>query len=199
MAHRKWKEIKQQPDTAEPGIMLGCCLNSFHFQWAILSTSTVYLHRCSESPSYIQMISAPPPLIPNVTCLQTSRTFNFMLPTLQGDWKESNFYYSTTCIPCAELCKNIPAKFRTLKMFRRPPQNCTTAQYFTIFPGRNVFTLLCMWMANPYSCVCVCVCVCVYWISSSSIMYKREHWYSSSNSWNSYWMFKSSQSISSQH
>ena len=41
-----------------------------------------------------------------------------------------------------------------------------------------------------------CVCVCVYWISSSSIMYKREHWYSSSNS---YWMFKSSQSILSQH
>ena len=25
MAHRKWKETKQQPGTAEPGSMLGCC------------------------------------------------------------------------------------------------------------------------------------------------------------------------------
>ena len=40
-AHRKWEEIKQQPGTAEPSNMLGCCLNSFHFLWAILSTSTV--------------------------------------------------------------------------------------------------------------------------------------------------------------
>ena len=35
MAHRKWKEIKQQPGTAGPGNMLGCCLLSFHFLWAI--------------------------------------------------------------------------------------------------------------------------------------------------------------------
>ena len=25
MSHRKWKETKQQPGTAEPGYMLGCC------------------------------------------------------------------------------------------------------------------------------------------------------------------------------
>ena len=31
MAHRKWKEIKQQPGTAGPGNMLGCCFVSFHF------------------------------------------------------------------------------------------------------------------------------------------------------------------------
>ena len=43
MAHRKWKETKQEPGTAEPGNMLGCCLNYFHFLWAILSTSTVLL------------------------------------------------------------------------------------------------------------------------------------------------------------
>ena len=36
-----WKETKQQPDTAEPGNMLGCCLNSFHFLWGKLSTLTV--------------------------------------------------------------------------------------------------------------------------------------------------------------
>ena len=41
MAHRKEKETKQEPGTAEPGNMLGCCLDSFHFLWAILSTSTV--------------------------------------------------------------------------------------------------------------------------------------------------------------
>ena len=41
MAHRKWKETEQQPGTAEPGNMLGCFLNYFHFLWAILSTSTV--------------------------------------------------------------------------------------------------------------------------------------------------------------
>ena len=35
MANRIWKETKQQPGTAEPGNMIGCCLNSFHFLWAI--------------------------------------------------------------------------------------------------------------------------------------------------------------------
>ena len=35
MAHRKWKDPKQQPGTAGPGNMLGCCLISFHFLWAI--------------------------------------------------------------------------------------------------------------------------------------------------------------------
>ena len=42
MAQRKWKDTKQQPCTAGPGNMLGCCLIYFHFQWAILSTSTVH-------------------------------------------------------------------------------------------------------------------------------------------------------------
>ena len=31
MAHRKWKETKQQPGTAGPGNILGSCLVSFHF------------------------------------------------------------------------------------------------------------------------------------------------------------------------
>ena len=42
MAHRIWKESKQQPGTAEPGNMLGCCLISFYFLWAILSMTTVH-------------------------------------------------------------------------------------------------------------------------------------------------------------
>ena len=42
MSHRKWKDTKQHPGTAGPGNMLGCCLISFQFLWAILSTSTVH-------------------------------------------------------------------------------------------------------------------------------------------------------------
>ena len=41
MAHRKWKETKQQPGTAGPDNMLGCCLVSFHFLWAILCWQAV--------------------------------------------------------------------------------------------------------------------------------------------------------------
>ena len=44
LAHRKWKETKQQPRTAGPGNMLGCCLISFHFLWGKLSTLTVHVH-----------------------------------------------------------------------------------------------------------------------------------------------------------
>ena len=43
MAHRKWKETKQEPGTAGPGNRLGCCLVSFHFLWAILCPEAVYL------------------------------------------------------------------------------------------------------------------------------------------------------------
>ena len=35
MAYRKWKESKQQPGTAGPGNILGCCLDYFHFLWPI--------------------------------------------------------------------------------------------------------------------------------------------------------------------
>ena len=41
MAHRKWKEIKQQLSMLPGPAVPGCCLVSFHFLWAILSTSTV--------------------------------------------------------------------------------------------------------------------------------------------------------------
>ena len=41
MAHRIWKETKQEPGTAGPGNMIGCCSVSFSFLWSILSTSTV--------------------------------------------------------------------------------------------------------------------------------------------------------------
>ena len=48
MANMIWKETKQEPGTAEPDNMLGCCLISFHFLLAILSMSTVlksYIHQ----------------------------------------------------------------------------------------------------------------------------------------------------------
>ena len=41
IAHWKWKETKQQPGTAGPGNMLGCCFVSFHFLWAILCPHNV--------------------------------------------------------------------------------------------------------------------------------------------------------------
>ena len=41
LPHRKWREIKQQPGTAGPGNMLGCCLIYFHFRWGKLSMRTV--------------------------------------------------------------------------------------------------------------------------------------------------------------
>ena len=41
MGHRKWKETKRQPGTAGPGNMLGGCLVSFHFLWAILCPQAV--------------------------------------------------------------------------------------------------------------------------------------------------------------
>ena len=41
MAHRKWKETKLQLSMLLGPAVLDCCLVSFHFLWAILSTSTV--------------------------------------------------------------------------------------------------------------------------------------------------------------
>ena len=41
----------KQPGTAGPGNMLGYCLVSFHFLWAILSTSTVHPSNIWESYS----------------------------------------------------------------------------------------------------------------------------------------------------
>ena len=47
MAHRKWKEVKLQPETAGPGNILGCCLLSFHFLWAIHPIRPVHVHCAS--------------------------------------------------------------------------------------------------------------------------------------------------------
>ena len=41
MARRIWKETKQEPGTAGPGNMLGCCFVSFHFLWAVLCPQAV--------------------------------------------------------------------------------------------------------------------------------------------------------------
>ena len=50
MAHRIWKETKQETGTAGPGNTLGCCLVSLHFLWTILSLSTVVLDRTFLAP-----------------------------------------------------------------------------------------------------------------------------------------------------
>ena len=43
MSHRRWKETKQQPGTAGPSNMLGCCFVSFHFLWPIVWPHPVVL------------------------------------------------------------------------------------------------------------------------------------------------------------
>ena len=48
MAHRKWKEMKQQPGMLPGPAVPGCCLVSFHFLWGKLSTRTVY--QCAPFP-----------------------------------------------------------------------------------------------------------------------------------------------------
>ena len=55
MAHRKWKDTKLLPGTARPGNMLGSCLVSIHFMWAILSTGTVLVvhHHCVEYYTFL--------------------------------------------------------------------------------------------------------------------------------------------------
>ena len=58
MDHRIWKETKQEPGTAGLGNMLVCCLVSFHFLWAILSTSTV------QSFSVIVPLLGPDTFVP---------------------------------------------------------------------------------------------------------------------------------------
>ena len=40
MAHRKWKETKQQLSMLPGPAVPGCCLVSYHFLWILLSTST---------------------------------------------------------------------------------------------------------------------------------------------------------------
>ena len=46
MSHRKWRETKQQPGTAGPGNMLGCCLVSLHFLCYILCSRSVDAPQC---------------------------------------------------------------------------------------------------------------------------------------------------------
>ena len=41
MAHRKWKETKQQTSMLPGPAVPGCCLVSFHFLWAILCPQAV--------------------------------------------------------------------------------------------------------------------------------------------------------------
>ena len=42
MAHRKWKEIKQQPSMLPGPAVPGSCLASFYFRWAIHPIRPVY-------------------------------------------------------------------------------------------------------------------------------------------------------------
>ena len=62
MAHRKWKEIKQQPSLLPGPAVPGCSLVSFHFLWVILCPQAVdEIHKQALrppclAPAYIDMI-----------------------------------------------------------------------------------------------------------------------------------------------
>ena len=62
IAHRKWKESKLQPGTAGPGNMLGCCLVSFHFLWAILCPQAVQcdIHHIHSVHTFPRRLSKKP-------------------------------------------------------------------------------------------------------------------------------------------
>ena len=57
IANRIWKETKEEPGTDGPGNMLGCCIVSLHFLWAILCLQTVGMI------FYLQIISPEHPII----------------------------------------------------------------------------------------------------------------------------------------
>ena len=64
MAHRKWKEIKQQPSMLPGPAVSGSCLASFHFLWAIHPIRPVQpnslgtLRKHFTKPS--EQVAAPP-------------------------------------------------------------------------------------------------------------------------------------------
>ena len=60
MVHRKWKETKQQPSMLPGPAVPGCCLVSFYFLWAILSTSTVLFKATTDGSRDGDCIRHPP-------------------------------------------------------------------------------------------------------------------------------------------
>ena len=56
---RIWKKTKQQPSTAGPGNILGCCLVSFHFLWFILSIHSVVSENSPVIESMVKLGAVP--------------------------------------------------------------------------------------------------------------------------------------------
>ena len=95
MAHRIWKENKQQPGTAGPGNMLGCCLISFHFLWVILSTSTVDANFTQPGNSSFER-----------SCVILKQKYTLHLWSDDGVWSLGSLVFVTlyqgTCIQISE-------------------------------------------------------------------------------------------------
>ena len=92
MAHRKWKEAKQLPDTAGPGNMLGCSLVSFHFLWAILCLQAVEGHL--GIPKTVILIILSSVILSGRLCIP--RTLLAMLRTIQRHMASS--YTDVACV-----------------------------------------------------------------------------------------------------
>ena len=102
MKHRKWRETKQQPSTAGPGNMLGCCLVPFHFLWAILWPHTVKKEAilCSFKPHRLFSDFSVAPLV------LIGRFLNNGRGQVRGE--DITVGKETTHAPCMGLESKIP-------------------------------------------------------------------------------------------
>ena len=109
--HRIWKVTKQQPRTAGPGNMLGCCLFSFHFLWAILCTSTVLsdlqcFQKClSIMNLYLGMMASHGPGSASMLHLSGQRVR--LIPSTENA-PSSGSLLTTTVLPFMEVKEDSP-------------------------------------------------------------------------------------------
>ena len=75
MAHRKWKESKQQPSMLPSPAVPGCSLVSFHFLWAILCPQVVIDFLLESVPNWNQLNSKK--------CPKSDSTSGIITPLLQ--------------------------------------------------------------------------------------------------------------------
>ena len=102
MAHRKWKEAKQEPGTAGPGNRLGCCLISFHFLCYIHSIRPVLFHfvpritlhsRLVKSDSFIK--HSPKEVCPRLRDTRLTQPRTILVVPLGWRWPSSSCAPST--------------------------------------------------------------------------------------------------------
>ena len=89
MAHRKWKETKQQPRMMPGPAVPGCCLVSFHFLWAILWQHAVQWSGNTQCDYYETMTKYPH--YPKITALLIPVTRPTRFPTAWTTWPHRTY------------------------------------------------------------------------------------------------------------